>query len=335
MLKAGLAMLLGLWLTSIGTDLFTAESRFIFGTSELIGGLDFIIVAVGLYAVAEIMASVEQKEEAQLLPLPKGLRNYLPSWEEVKACRFAFINGSVVGFFIGTLPGAASSVSSFVSYGIEKLVSKRPEMFGHGAPEGLAAPEGANNADSSGAMLPLLTFGIPAGGSTAILLSALIMWGYRPGPLLITDSPDLFWGLIASMYIGNVVLFLMNLPMVPLFAQILRVPVWLLFPGVLGISIVGAYSVSGSLFDIATLAAFGLLGFVMVKLEFPIAPMVLGFVLGDPLERAVRQSLSMSMGDPTILVARPISAVILVIAALILLSPLLRRRRARAVPATS
>ena len=335
MLKAGLSMLLGLWLTSIGTDLFTAESRFIFGTSELIGGLDFIIVAVGLYAVAEIMSSVEQKEEAQLLPLPKGLRNYLPSWEEVKACRFAFINGSVVGFFIGTLPGAASSVSSFVSYGIEKLVSKRPEMFGKGAPEGLAAPEGANNADSSGAMLPLLTFGIPAGGSTAILLSALIMWGYRPGPLLISDSPDLFWGLIASMYIGNVVLFLMNLPMVPLFAQILRVPVWLLFPGVLGISIVGAYSVSGSLFDIATLAAFGLLGFVMVKLEFPIAPLVLGFVLGDPLERAVRQSLSMSMGDPTILVSRPISAVILVIAALILLSPLLRRRRARATPATS
>jgi putative tricarboxylic transport membrane protein len=335
MLKAGLSMLLGLWLTSIGTDLFTAESRFIFGTSELIGGLDFIIVAVGLYAVAEIMSSVEQKEEAQLLPLPKGLRNYLPSWEEVKACRFAFINGSVVGFFIGTLPGAASSVSSFVSYGIEKLVSKRPEMFGKGAPEGLAAPEGANNADSSGAMLPLLTFGIPAGGSTAILLSALIMWGYRPGPLLITDSPDLFWGLIASMYIGNVVLFLMNLPMVPLFAQILRVPVWLLFPGVLGISIVGAYSVSGSLFDIATLAAFGLLGFVMVKLDFPIAPLVLGFVLGDPLERAVRQSLSMSMGDPTILVSRPISAVILVIAALILLSPLLRRRRARATPATS
>lgn len=335
MLKAGLAMLLGLWLTSIGTDLFTAESRFIFGTSELIGGLDFIIVAVGLYAVAEIMASVEQKEEAQLLPLPKGLRNYLPSWEEVKACRFAFVNGSVVGFFIGTLPGAASSVSSFVSYGIEKLVSKRPEMFGQGAPEGLAAPEGANNADSSGAMLPLLTFGIPAGGSTAILLSALIMWGYRPGPLLITDSPDLFWGLIASMYIGNVVLFLMNLPMVPLFAQILRVPLWLLFPGVLGISIVGAYSVSGSLFDIGTLAAFGLLGFVMVKLEFPIAPMVLGFVLGDPLERAVRQSLSMSMGDPMILVSRPISAVILFMAALILLSPLLRRRRARAVPATS
>jgi putative tricarboxylic transport membrane protein len=326
-LKAALAMLLGLWLATIGTDIFTAQSRFTFGQSDLIGGFDFVVIAVGLYAITEIMTSVERREATQLLPLPKGLRSYLPSWEELKACRFAFLNGSVVGFFIGTLPGAASSISSFVSYGIEKAVSKRPEMFGHGAPEGLAAPEGANNADSSGAMLPLLTFGIPAGGSTAILLAALIMWGYRPGPLLIQESPDLFWGLIASMYIGNVVLFLMNLPLVPLFAQILRVPVALLFPGVLAISIVGAYSASGSLFDVGTLAGAGLLGFVMYRLDFPTAPLVLGFVLGDPLERAVRQSLTMSQGDPSILVSRPISAVILVLAALMLLLPLLRRLR--------
>ncbi len=335
MLKAALSTLVGLWLTSIGTDLFTSESRFIFGQSELIGGFDFIVIAVGLYAITEIMMSVEQRDAATLLPVPKGLRNYLPSLAELKACRFAFLNGSVVGFLIGTLPGAASSVSSFVAYGIEKVVSKRPEMFGQGAPEGLAAPEGANNADSSGAMLPLLTFGIPAGGSTAILLAALVMWGYRPGPLLIQESPSLFWGLIASMYIGNVVLFLMNLPLVPLFAQILRVPTWLLFPGVLGLSIVGAYSVSGSLFDVGTLAAFGLFGYVMMKLDFPTSPMVLGFVLGDPLERAVRQSLTMSQGDPSILVSRPISAVILVLAALILISPLLRsRRKSVALPST-
>jgi Uncharacterized protein conserved in bacteria len=328
--KAAIATLIGLWLASIGTDLFTAESRFIFGVSELIGGLDFVIMAVGLYAVTEIMTSVEQSEEPKLLPVPKGLLNYLPSWEELKACRFAFLNGSLVGFFIGTLPGAASSVSSFVAYGIEKLVSRRPERFGKGAPEGLAAPEGANNADSSGAMLPLLTFGIPAGGSTAILLSALIMWGYRPGPLLIQESPDLFWGLVASMYIGNVVLFLMNLPLIPLFAQILRVPLWLLFPGVLGIAIVGAYGVSGSLFDVSALAAFAMLGYVMYKLDFPTSPMVLGFVLGDPLERAVRQSLTMSQGDPLILISRPISAVILLIAVLILVSPFLRRRKKQA-----
>ena len=234
--------------------------------------LDFIVIAVGVYAVAEIMTGIERGDDTQLLPLPKGLRAYLPSWEEIKACRFAFLNGSVVGFFIGTLPGASSSISSFVSYGIEKAVSKRPEMFGHGAPEGLAAPEGANNADSSGAFLPMLTLGIPSGGATAMLLAALITWGYKPGPLFIQDSPELFWGLIASMYIGNVVLFMMNLPLsVPLFAQILRVPIALLFPAVLGISVVGAYAVSGSLFDVCTLVGFGLLGYLMFKLDFPTA----------------------------------------------------------------
>lgn len=330
MLKALLSLLVGLWLTSIGTDLFTAQSRFTFGMSQLVGGIEFMIIAVGVYAIAEVMASVDQRDKAQLLPVPRGLRNYLPNWAELKACRFAFLNGSFVGFFIGMLPGAASSVSSFVSYGLEKAVSKRPEMFGKGAPEGLAAPEGANNADSSGAMLPLLTFGIPAGGSTAILLSALILWGYRPGPLLIVESPDLFWGLVASMYIGNVVLLVMNLPLVPLFAQILNIPLGLLFPIILAVSVVGAYSVSGNMFDIALLAGFGLLGYVMVKLDFPSAPLVLGFVLGDSMERALRQSLSMSGGDPIILVDRPIAAGLLVVALIILLSPLVGRvRRAR------
>lgn len=334
MLKAALATLLGLWLTSIGSDLFTTDTRFTFGSSELLGGFDFIVIAVGVYAVAEIMSSVENREETRLLPLPKRMRDYLPSWSELKACRFAFLNGSVVGFFIGTLPGAASSVSSFVSYGIEKAVSKRPEMFGHGAPEGLAAPEGANNADSSGAFLPMLTLGIPSGGSTAMLLAALITWGYKPGPMFIVDSPELFWGLIASMYIGNLVLFMMNLPLIPIFAQILRVPIALLFPIVLGISVVGAYAVSGSLFDVTVLAGFGLLGYVMSKLDFPTAPLMLGFVLGDPLERAVRQSLTMSQGDPSILVSRPISAGILLLAALVLCSPLIQRFRRRVVRAS-
>jgi putative tricarboxylic transport membrane protein len=329
MLKAALSTLVGMWLTSIGTDLFSADSRFTFGLSNLLGGLDFIVIAVGVYAVAEIMSGIERGDETKLLPIPKGLRAYLPSWDEIKACRFAFLNGSIVGFFIGTLPGASSSISSFVSYGIEKAVSKRPEMFGHGAPEGLAAPEGANNADSSGAFLPMLTLGIPSGGATAMLLAALITWGYKPGPLFIQDSPELFWGLIASMYIGNAILFLMNLPLVPLFAQILRVPIALLFPTVLGIAVVGAYAVSGSLFDVGTLVGFGMLGYVMVKLDFPTAPLMLGFVLGDPLERAVRQSLTMSQGDPSILISRPICAVILALAVLILISPLFRRKNLR------
>ena len=174
--------------------------------------MDFVVVAIGVFAIAEVLASIDAGDKARMLPVPKGLRNLLPSWEELKACRFAFLNGSITGFIIGVLPGAGSTISSFIAYGIEKAVSKHPEKFGQGAPEGVAAPEGANNADSGGALVPLLTLGIPGGGTTAIMLSALVLWGVRPGPLLMTESPDVFWGLVASMYIGNVVLLILNLP---------------------------------------------------------------------------------------------------------------------------
>jgi putative tricarboxylic transport membrane protein len=323
--KALLAMLVGLWLASIGTDLFTAQSRFVFGQSSLLGGIEFMSLAVGLFAISEILINVEAGQKAELLKVPKGIRNLLPSWQELKACRFAFLNGSITGFIIGMLPGAGSTIASFVSYGIEKAVSRHPERFGHGAPEGLAAPEGANNADTGGALLPLLTLGIPGGSSTAILLSALILWGIKPGPLMMQQSPDVFWGLVASMYVGNIVLLVMNLPLVGVFAQILRVPLHVLHPAILGVAIAGAYGVSGNMFDVGLLVFFGLLGYGMNKLGFPIAPLILGFVLGDAMERAVRQSLTMSNGDPRILVERPISAVLLILAALILLSPLMRR----------
>jgi putative tricarboxylic transport membrane protein len=328
--KAVLSLVIGLWLASIGTDLFTAQSRFTFGQSDLLGGIDFMTLAIGVFAIAEILLTIESRQKSELLKVPRGLLNLLPSWEELKACRFAFLNGSITGFIIGLLPGAGSSIASFVSYGIEKAVSKHPERFGHGAPEGLAAPEGANNADSGGALLPLLTLGIPGGSSTAILLSALILWGVRPGPLMMTESPDIFWGLVASMYVGNVVLLIMNLPLVGVFAQILRIPTYILHPAILGVAIAGAYGVSGNLFSIVLLVGFGMLGFSMTKLGFPTAPLILGFVLGDAMERAVRQSLTMSQGDPTILVARPISAFLLLLAALILVSPLWRKfKRAR------
>lgn len=334
LIKGLLSLLVGLWLTTMGTDLFTAQSRFTFGQSALLGGIDFMVVAIGVFAIAEVLASVEAGSAAKMLPVPRGLRNLLPSREELKACRFAFVNGSITGFIIGVLPGAGSSIASFIAYGIEKAVSKHPEKFGTGVPEGLAAPEGANNADTGGALVPLLTLGIPGGGTTAILLSVLILWGIRPGPLMMQDAPDVFWGLVASMYIGNVVLLLMNLPLVPLFAQILRIPAFILYPVILGISVVGAYSVSSRVFDVALLTGFGLLGYAMVKLHYPTAPLILGFVLGDAMERAVRQSLMMSQGDLTILVARPLSAVMLAAAALILVSPLvgaLKRRRLRAL----
>ncbi|MPZ38869.1 MAG: tripartite tricarboxylate transporter permease [Rhizobiales bacterium] len=325
LIKGLMSLFLGLWLTSIGTDLFSAQARFVFGQSELLGGMDFVVVAIGVFAIAEVLASIDGGEKARMLPVPKGVRNLLPSWEELKACRFAFINGSVTGFIIGVLPGAGSAISSFIAYGIEKAFSKHPEKFGHGVPEGVAAPEGANNSDSGGALVPLLTLGIPGGGTTAIMLSALVLWGVRPGPLLMTESPDVFWGLVASMYIGNVVLLILNLPMVPVFAQILRMPVHVLFPVILGISLVGAYGVGGRLFDVGLLVGFGLLGYTMVKLKYPTAPLILGFVLGDAMERALRQSLTMSQGDLGILVRGWISATMLACAVLILLLPLLGR----------
>jgi putative tricarboxylic transport membrane protein len=334
LIKALLSMLLGLWLASIGTDLFTAQARFTFGQASLLGGVDFMLVAIGVFAIAEVLSSIEAGEEAQLLPVPSGLRNLLPSLEELKACRFAFLNGSVTGFLLGVLPGAGATIASFISYGIEKAVSRHPEKFGTGVPEGVAAPEGANNADTGGALVPLLTLGIPGGSSTAILLSALVIWGVRPGPLMMLESPDVFWGLVASMYIGNVILLLLNLPLVPLFAQILRVPAYILYPGILGISVVGAYSVSGRLFDIALLAGFGLLGWLMGKLKYPAAPLILGFVLGGAMERALRQSLTMSQGDMSLFLSRPLSACMLALAVLLLLSPLagrVNRWRVRAV----
>jgi putative tricarboxylic transport membrane protein len=328
MLKALLAMLMGLWIAGIGTDPFSTTSRFTFGRLELLSGVDFVVVAIGLFAIGEVLACMEARGEAQPLPVPKGLRNLLPTVQDLKDCRFAFVNGSVIGFLIGVLPGAGSTIASFISYGVEKAASRRPGEFGRGVVEGVAAPEGANNSETGGALVPLLTLGIPGSGTTAVLLAALVLWGFKPGPLFIAENPALFWGLVASMYIGNVMLLVLNLPLVPLFAQVLRTPGFVLYPLILGISIVGVYSVSGSLFDVALLVAFGLLGYLMRKLDYPAAPLILGVVLGGAMERALRQSLMMSQGDLSILAARPISAAMLSLALLILLIPLFNKLNA-------
>jgi len=323
--KALLAMLVGLWISSIGTDLFSSTSRFTFGRMELLSGIDFVVVAIGVFALGEVLGNLEAIEKSQLLPVPKGLRNLLPTVQDLKDSRFAFANGSIVGFLVGVLPGGGSTIASFISYGIEKAVSKRPEQFGHGVVEGVAAPEGANNSETGGALVPLLTLGIPGSGTTAILLAALVLWGFKPGPLFISENPSLFWSLVASMYIGNLMLLVLNLPLVPLFAQVLRTPAYVLYPVIFGVSMVGVYSVSGSVFDIGLLAGFGLLGYGMRKLDFPSAPLILGLVLGGALERALRQSLMMSEGSLSILVARPISAVMLSLAVLVLLMPVFSR----------
>jgi putative tricarboxylic transport membrane protein len=335
MTKALLAMLVGLWIAGMGTDLFTSTSRFTFGSMELLDGIDFVVVAIGVFALGEVLGNTGVSGGVPMLPVPKGLRNLMPSWQDLKDCRFAFINGSLVGFIIGVLPGAGSTVASFISYGIEKAVSKHPEKFGTGVVEGVAAPEGANNAETGGALVPMLTLGIPGSGTTAILLAALILWGLKPGPLMIQENPELFWGLVASMYIGNVMLLVLNLPLVPLFAQILRLPVHVLYPVIFGIAIVGVYSVSSSLFDVWMLAGFGLVGYLMRKLDYPSAPLILGLVLGDSMERALRQSLMMSQGELSILVSRPISATMLFLTLLVLIAPLFRRANAWRIKAIS
>ena len=328
LVKALLAMLVGLWIAGMGTDLFSATSRFTFWRAELLGGIDFTIVAIGVFAIGEVLASVETKGSGQLQPVPRGLRNLLPTRQDLKESRFAFAQGSIVGFLVGVLPGAGSTIASLLSYGIEKAVSKHPEAFGTGVPEGVAAPEGANNSETGGALVPLLTLGIPGSATTAILLAALILWGLRPGPLFIEEQPALFWGLVASMYIGNLMLLVLNLPLVPLFAQLLRLPAHALLPLILGVSLVGVMAVSATVFAGLLVAAFGLAGWLMKRLDYPAAPLVLGLVLGDPMERALRQSLMMSQGDLSILVSRPISAVVLALAALVLLVPFARRLNA-------
>src|SRR5262245_43055291 len=322
MLKALLAMLVGLWISGIGTDPFSTTSRFTFGRLELLSGIDFVVVAIGVFALGEVLACMETRAEGEALPVPRGLRNLLPTVQDLKDCRFAFLNGSVIGFLIGCLPGGGSTIASFISYGLEKAVSRRPQEFGKGAVEGVAAPEGANNSVTGGALVPLLTLGIPGSGTTAILLAALVLWGFKPGPLFISENPGLFWGLVASMYIGNVMLLVLNLPLVPLFAQVLRTPAHILYPLILGVSMVGVYSVSGSMFDLMLLMVFGLLGYLMRKLDYPAAPLILGLALGAGMERALRQSLMMSQGSLSILVSRPIAAVMLSLALLILLIPL-------------
>ena len=331
--KGILTTLVGLWLAGVGTDVFTAQSRFTFGRMELLDGIDFIVVSIGLFAIGEVLVNLESKTGGEIFKVPKGLRNLLPSLQDLKDSRFAFLNGSVVGFFIGVLPGAGSTIASFLSYGLEKASSRRADKFGTGVIEGVAAPEGANNSETGGSLVPLLTLGIPGSSTTAILLGALLLWGFRPGPLLIQENPNLFWGLVASMYVGNIMLLILNLPLVPLFAQILKVPYFVLYPIIFGISIVGVYSVSQSLFDVWMLGIFGLLGYAMRKLDFPSAPLVLGMVLGERLELALRQSLMMSQGELSILVASPLAAGMLLLAGILLLIPMLNRVRSWRVKA--
>ena len=310
-LKGMIMCALGLLLRTIGTDAVSGTARFTFGSPNLLGGLSFIPVIMGLFAIGEILAELAQGEGetpgAVRVTSSYRLRDLLPTLEDWCHSIWAIIRGTLIGFFMGTLPGSGAAVASFLSYSAEKAVGRRRNQLGTGIIEGVAAPESANNAVTAGAMIPLFSFGIPGTPTTAILAGALMMYGLQPGPRLFTEHPDFMWAVIATMYIGNVMLLVLNLPLIGLWVQLLRVPLHLLAPIVLTVTVIGAYSVNNNLFDVWVLLLFGLIGYLAKTYRYPVAPLVLGLIIGEKLEQSVRRSLLMSLGDPRIFVSSPIS----------------------------
>ena len=323
--KAFISLLVGLMLGTIGIDLQTGTSRFTFGNPELLDGVEFLVVALGLFAMTEVLWEAVQPEALnRRIPVKAPY----PTREDLRQSWRPMLRGGLIGFLLGVLPGLGASTASFIVYSIEKHLSKHPERFGRGAIEGVAAPEAANNGAASGAMVPMLTLGLPGSATTAVMLGALMLHGIQPGPLLIPQHPELFWGLVASMYIGNVVLLILNLPLAPLFARILDIPKPLLLGIVVVLSFIGVYAINNSLLDLVMLLLFGVLGFFMRIYRFPAAPMVLAIVLGPMLEQTMRQAMMMSRGSPAIFFTRPISLAVLVLSALLLALPVMRRRLA-------
>ncbi len=324
MLKGIMSGVFGLIVACVGVDAISGEERFTFGNIYLLDGMGFIAVAVGLFAVAEVLVNLEEPMEQVFVRTKLSLRTLFPNLQDWKDSLGPIGRSSLLGFFIGVLPGAGATIASFMSYAMEKKLSKHPEKFGTGIIEGVAAPEGANNAAAGGAMVPLLTLGIPGSGTTAVLLGALLIHGLRPGPLLFQNNPEFVWGVIASMYIGNVMLLVLNLPLVGIWASMLRVPYRILMPLIITISAVGVFATDNNIFDMWVMFAFGIIGYLMRKLDFPAAPAVLGLVLGPLVERSLRQSLTISHGDLSIFFTRPISAVLTVCALLSLCAPVVR-----------
>ena len=332
-LKGLLMGVVGLILGTIGIDPILGNARFTFGNPNLADGLDFLPVAVGLFGIAEILANVDLPTRAE--PIKAKITGLLPTRQDWANSRGAIVRGTALGFFVGALPGAGATIASFLAYGLEKRLSKRPERFGTGIIEGVAAPETANNSASAGALVPLMVLGIPGSATTAVMLGALTLYGLQPGPLLMDLNPDVFWGLVASMYIGNVMLLILNLPLAPAFASVLRVPYSALVPIIMGIALVGVYSVQNSTFDLGVALAFGIIGYVLKRYDYPSAPLVLALVLGPLMERAFRQSLQMSQGGFGIFVTRPVTAFFLLIALIVVVAPLVawfRSRRDRPIP---
>ncbi len=310
LLKGIISMAIGLTTSLIGQDPLTGAARLTFGFPQLLAGVDFISVIVGLFAISEVMINVESRISA----ISQKIGSWMPTWDDIKQSFMAMVRSSGVGFFLGLLPGVTPSVTTFVAYDIEKRFSKHPERFGKGAIDGVAAPEGANNATSTAGFVPLFSFGIPTAPSMAVLLGGLMMYGLQPGPMLFKENPEFVWAIIASMYIGNLMLIVLNLPLVGMWARICVIPFYILGPLIVFFSVLGTYSVRFLAFDVWVMFLFGVIGYFMRKFGFPVAPMVLAAVVTQMMETSLGQSMLMSQGSILILFKRPISAVFMILA---------------------
>lgn len=323
-LKGMISGVVGLLVACIGIDAQSGVARFTFGNINLLDGVGFIGMAVGLFAASEVLVNIEEPMQQIFTEAKLNFRSLFPNLQDWKDCFGALWRGSVIGFFIGVLPGAGATIASFLAYAVEKKFSKHPDDFGSGLIEGVAAPEGANNAAAGGAMVSLLTLGIPGSGTTAVMLGALMIHGLRPGPLLFSTNPQFVWGLIASMYIGNVMLVILNMPLISLWVRLLRVPYKVLMPLIITISAVGVFATDNNVFDMWVMFFFGVVGYIMRKMDYPPAPMVLALVLGPMVEMSLRQSLTISHGSLAIFFVRPIAAVLTIVAFASLFAPLIK-----------
>ncbi|MGI5834924.1 MAG: tripartite tricarboxylate transporter permease [Chloroflexota bacterium] len=322
-LKALMMAALGLVLAAIGMDPSEGVPRLTFGQMELLSGLDFVPVIMGLFGVGDVLLNAEKAFRPVSI---WKMHQLIPAVSDLKLSSRPIARGTVVGFLIGLIPGTSATIASFMSYSLEKRLSRQPERFGTGVIEGVAGPETANNAYASAALIPLFTLGIPGSATIAVLMGAFMMNGLTPGPLLFVEHKEFVWALIASLFIGNVMLIILNLPLIPLWVSLLRIPYAILFALILVFTLIGAYSIDNSVFDIGTMVLFGVLGYIFKKLDFPLAPIVLTLILGPLMERYLRSTLQMSVGDPSILIQRPLSAMLLILAAVIVLTSGLKQR---------
>ncbi len=327
--KTLLGATIGLMLATIGIDANTGVPRYTFGLPDILAGIDFLIVVVGLFGMAELLTLVEHQARGTLKSLP--VDKSFVRMADLAATKWTIARSSVIGFFIGILPGTGASVASAVAYGTEKRISDKDGTFGTGDPRGLAAPEAANNAAAGGSMVPMLTLGIPGSGTTAILLGALLMFNIQPGPMMFAQRPEVAWGLVASMYIGNVALLVINLPLVGLFARMLTIPQHYLTPLIAILAFIGIYTIVGNPHDLFMITGLGVFGWFLRKLDFSLAPIILGFVLGGLFEDNLRRALSISGGDWSILVSNWKSLLLYALALLVVILPIWLGRRARAI----